>query len=134
MGIAVIHLHNETRQVVVLVKGLLQFLSDVCKLEVEEILMRGLQIMQKSGNRDAVIIVHYLIAIDREIHYQQKSKGVNPLVVTNFADGLITESKVNTETTQTLQEIIIVGNKTNHLIVGLVHLLILHTSFPSIPY
>ena len=48
------------------------------------------------------------------------------VVLTRFFDRLVAKAKADAEAAQHLQQVVIVANQRNHLVVGLIHLLILH--------
>ena len=54
--------------------------------------------------------------------------------LTSLPYGLVAKAEIDTETTQSLQQVIIVFDKCNHLIFGLIHLQILHTAIYLIIY
>ena len=72
------------------------------------------------------------ITIDGKIHHRKKGERVNILFLTHSSHRLVSKAQVDAEAPQTLQNVIIVFDKGNHLIVSLIYLLIAHiTSIPS---
>ena len=88
--------------------------------------MRCLEIMQQRGHRNTPILVTLPIAVDREIHYCEEGVCVHVLVFAYFLHRLVAKAQVDSEASQTLKDVVIVGDECNHLIVGLVHFLITH--------
>ena len=69
------------------------------------------------------------VTVDGIVHHGQEGIGIHALILAHLFHGLVTEPEVDAEASQTLQEVIVVGNQTDHLIVGLIHFLISHTRY-----
>ena len=86
--------------------------------------------MQQGRYGEAVGIVILLIPIDGEIDHSQESIRVHILFLAHLTYGLVAKTKVNAETAQTLEDIVIVTDNADQLVVSLIHLLILHLLSP----
>ena len=82
--------------------------------------------MQQRGHRDTPVLIALSITVDREIHYSKECVGVHVLVLTHLLHRFVSKAQVNAKASQTLKDVVIVGDECNHLIVGFVHFLITH--------
>ena len=82
--------------------------------------------MQQRGHRDTPVLIALSITVDREIHYSKEGIGVHVLVLTYLLHRFVSKAQVNAKASQTLKDVVIVGDECNHLIVGFVHFLITH--------
>ena len=96
--------------------------------------MTGLKIVKKRLNGDALVGLEISIPIDGEVDHCQERVGVDMIVVTGLLYGLVAEAQTDTETAQRLQEVVVVADKRDHLVIGLVHFLIFHRLLPSYDY
>ena len=67
-----------------------------------------------------------LVSIDGEIDDRQECISIYILLVADFAYRLVSEAKTNAEAAETLQQVVIILDKIDHLVFRLIHLLILH--------
>ena len=102
MGIFVVEFHYQAGQIVVFVERGDKFLAYERKLEVEEILMAGLQVVEQRRNRKAPIIVYVAVSVDGEVHHRQKGIGVHLLVFAHFAHRLVAETQVYSKASESL--------------------------------
>ena len=130
VGILVVEAKNEFCQRVALVERFLQLATDIGQLEVQEIGVTGLQIVKQGGDGQLLVGLKLAIPIDGEVDHSQEGIGIHPVALAGFLNCLITKTKTDAETAQHLQEVVVIANQRNHLVVGLIHLLILHC--PSI--
>ena len=124
--ILIVELHDESCQIVVLVERLLQFLADKRQLEVQVILVAGLEVVDECGDGDAIGFVKVPMSVNGEVDEGEERVSVHVLLFAHFAHSLVTKAEVNTEAPQTLENTVVVGDERNHLVIGLVKFLVLH--------
>ena len=94
--------------------------------------MAGLQVVQKGGDADLLIVLEIHIAVDGIVDYRQKGIGIHPVHLTRLADGLVAKSQMNAKGAQCLQHTVIIFDQRNHHVAGFIHLLILHCLLLSV--
>ena len=88
--------------------------------------MTGLKIVQQRRYADQLVGFKFSKVISRKVDHRQEGIGINVVVVTRLLHRLIAKAKVDAETSQHLQQIVIVADQRDHLVISLVHFLILH--------
>lgn len=125
-GILVEEFHDQTSEVVALVEGAFQFAPDGRKLVVEVVLVARTEILDERGQGNAVGIVEVAIAIDREIDDGEEGIGIYLLLLADLADRLVAKTKMDAKAAETLEQVVIVADKADHLILFLVCFLNFH--------
>ena len=103
-----------------------KFLSDERQLEADEVLMARLEILQKGRHGQTGGIVEIAIAIDCEVDHSKEGVCVDMLFLAHLAHGLVAKTKADAETAQTLEQIVVVPDKRDHLVIRLIHFVIFH--------
>ena len=86
--------------------------------------------MHQRRNGHTVGIVKVPIAVDGKINDSQKSIGIYILLFTHLLDRLVAKSKADTETSETLKDIVIIPDNAYHAVIRFIHFLILHFYIP----
>ncbi len=125
-GILVKQFHHQHPQPVPLVYRLCKFTAYERQLKIKVIHMAGFQIMQQRWNGQLLVIVKIGISVDGQIYHCKKCISIYSVVLAYLLHGLVAESKIYPETSQRLQQIVIVLYERYHLVACLIYLLLLH--------
>ena len=120
VGVLIVESHYQHNKVVSLVQGLLELLPDGRQLEVQEIAVRGSQIVEQRLYGDFVVGRLRGISVDEEVDHGKESIAVDALSGTNLTDGLVTEAQPDAKGAKALQHTVIVADEVNHLVISLV--------------
>ena len=120
VGILIVEAKNEASQRVVFVERLSKFPADKGQLEIEEVSVAGLQIVEQRGDTELFVSLEFAVTVDGIVHHGEECVGIHMVVFTSLLHGLVAKAKVDTETAQGLEQVVIVTDKRNHLIIGLV--------------
>jgi hypothetical protein len=82
--------------------------------------------MQQRRHIDLFVIIKVREVIDGKVHHSQERIGIHSVRLTRLLDRQVAKAQIDTKTTQCLKHAIVVLDKHNHLILGLIHLHILH--------
>ncbi len=97
-------------------RGAFQFAPDGRKLVAEVVLVARTEILDERGQGNAVGIVEVAIAIDREIDDGEEGIGIYLLLLADLADRLVAKTEMDAKAAETLEQVVIVADKADHLI------------------
>ena len=124
--IFIIQLHYQTCQIIVLVKRFGKFLAYKRQLEVDIIGMARLKILQQRGHRQSRCIIKIAVTINRKVHHRKECICIYMLFLAHLTYCLVAKTKADAEAAKALQKVVVVPDKRNHLVLGLIHFLLLH--------
>ena len=127
VGILVVEAHDEASQRLVGIEAVLEFLPDEGQLEVEVVLVAGVEVVEQRGHTELLVVLVVTIPINGEIDDGKEGVGIHAVVVTGFTDGLVAEAQGDAEAAKGLQQVVIITDEGDHLVIGLILFLILHT-------
>ena len=124
--IFVIQFHYETCQIVIFVERFCKFLAYERQLEVNIIGMARLKILQQRRHRQSRCIIKIAVTINCKVHHRKECICVYMLFLAHLTYCLITKTEADAEAAKALQKVVVVPDKRNHLVLGLIHFLLLH--------
>ena len=126
MGILIVEAQDELTQRIVGIEALFLLTTNERELEIKIIGVAGFQIMHQGWDAQLLVVFRRAIAIDGEIHHNQEGVGVHIVVITSLTNRFIAKPQVDAKCAQHLQEVVVIANEVDHLVVGLIHLQLLH--------
>ena len=125
-GILVVELQDELSEVVGGIDALLELTAYEGQLEVEVILVAGLEVVHEGGHGELVVVLADAIPIYCEIHHGEEGVGIDAVHLTGLTHGLVAETEVDSERTERLENVVIVLDERDHLVVGLIKFHLFH--------